>query len=67
MPNQNTDRNGFSTENADKQRDDAAKGGSVTGPGNPTSKHGIVSSYDMDTQTQLAAKAAKKKNNKNKG
>lgn len=64
MPNTKTDNNGFATENADQLRDDAAKGGPMAGGGNPTSKHGIVSPYNADTQTQLAAKAAQKKKEK---
>lgn len=61
MPNPNTDNQGFATENADKQRDDSAKGGPMTGPGNADSKHGIVAPYDSDTQTQIAALGKKHK------
>lgn len=65
MPNTKTDNQGFSTENADKQRDDSAKGGAMTGPGTADSKHGVNAPYDADTQTQLAANSHKK-NQENK-
>lgn len=64
MPNTKTDNQGFSTENADKIRDESAKGGPMTEIGNPTNKHGISAPYDADIQTQLAAKAAQKKKEK---
>jgi hypothetical protein len=61
MPNEKTDRQGASTENADQQRDNAAKGGPMTGPGNPGSKHGVSKPYSEDLQTQIAAKGGNKK------
>jgi hypothetical protein len=61
MPNEKTDRQGFSTENADQARDTAAKGGPSTGLGNPDSKHGISKPYDEDLQAQIAAKGGNKK------
>jgi hypothetical protein len=63
MPNEKTDRQGFSTENADQARDTAAKGGPSTGLGNPDSKHGISKPYDEDLQAQIAAKGGNKKKN----
>jgi hypothetical protein len=63
MPNEKTDRQGFSTENADQARDTAAKGGPTTGLGNPDSKHGITKPYDEDLQAQIAAKGGHKKKN----
>ncbi|BAV08511.1 hypothetical protein SAMN05421788_11498 [Filimonas lacunae] len=62
MPNTKTDNRGFATENADISRDEGAKGGPAVGIGNPTDKHGISAPYDADLQTQIAAKASKKKN-----
>ena len=61
MPNPKTDQQGFATENTDKQRDESAKGGAVTGPGNPTDKHGISAPYDEDLQTQIATNRKKGK------
>ncbi len=61
MPNPKTDRGGFSTENADQQRDNAAKGGPMTGPGNADNRHAASKPYDEDLQTQIAAKGNKKK------
>ena len=65
MPNQKTDRQGASTQNADLERDNAAKGGPMTGPGIPDSKHGISQPYNEDLQAQIAAKGGKK--NKKEG
>lgn len=61
MPNTKTDNRGFATQNEDVLRDEGAKGGPAVGVGNPTDKHGISSPYNADIQTQIAAKAAKKK------
>lgn len=61
MPNTKTDNKGFSTENADQMRDETAKGGPMTGVGNPTDKHGISAPYDSDILTQLAVKSTSKK------
>ncbi|WP_147313925.1 hypothetical protein [Deminuibacter soli] len=60
MPNENTDKQGFAAENNDQQRDNAAKGGAMTGPGVADSKHAVSAPYDADIQTQLAAKSGKK-------
>jgi len=60
MPNEKTDRKGFSTNEPEKERDMAAKGGPMTGPGNPDDRHGISSPYSDDLQTQIAAKGNKK-------
>lgn len=65
MPNEKTDSQGFSTSNADVERDNAAKGGPATGTGIPDSKHGIAAPYDADLQTQIAAKGKKKDNDAN--
>lgn len=61
MPNEKTDNQGFSTINQDIERDNAAKGGPMTGPGNPDNKHGISKPYEEDLQSQIAAKGDKKK------
>lgn len=63
MPNPKTDTSGFSTENADTKRDESAKGGPMTGVGNPDSKHAVSAPYDEDLQTQIAAKGKKKHQN----
>jgi len=60
MPNEKTERKGFSTNEPEKERDMAAKGGPMTGPGNPDDRHGISSPYSDDLQTQIAAKGNKK-------
>ena len=60
MPNEKIDRKGFSTSEPEKERDMAAKGGPMTGPGNPDDQHGIASPYSEDLQTQIAAKGNKK-------
>ncbi|HVX52769.1 MAG TPA: hypothetical protein VHB48_21595 [Chitinophagaceae bacterium] len=65
MPNDKTDTRGFSTESADVERDNAAKGGPGTGLGIPDSKHAVPHPYNEDLQTQIAAKSKKKKNNVN--
>lgn len=62
MPNPKTDSKGFSTENADEERDLASKGGPAAGLGIPDDKHAIVHPYDEDLQTQIAAKGKKKEN-----
>lgn len=61
MPNSKTDRQGFSTENADVNRDLSSKGDPVTGLGNATGKHGVSSPYNEDLQTQITAKHSAKK------
>ena len=61
MPNSKTDSKGFSTENADTERDNGAKGGPSIGAGIPDSHHGISRPYDEDLQTQIAAKGRKRK------
>jgi hypothetical protein len=61
MPNPKTDNAGFSTSNADEERDMGAKGGPSTSLGVPDDKHGINSPYDSDLQTQIAAKGKKEK------
>lgn len=61
MPNPKTDNAGFSTSNADEERDMGAKGGPSTSLGNPDDKHGNNTPYDADTQAQIAAKSKKDK------
>jgi hypothetical protein len=61
MPNKKTDSKGFSTENADMERDEAAKGGPGVDLGIPDGTHGISHPYNEDLQTQIAAKSHKKK------
>jgi len=61
MPNPKTDAGGFSTSNADEERDMGAKGGPTTSLGSPDDKHGIPAPYDEDLQTQIAAKSKHKK------
>jgi len=61
MPNPKTDNAGFSTSNADEERDMGAKGGPSTSLGVPDDKHGINSPYNSDLQTQIAAKGKKEK------
>jgi hypothetical protein len=64
MPNPKTDSAGFSTSNADQERDMGAKGGPTTSTGIPDDKHGTPAPYGSDLQTQIAAKG---KQNKEKG
>jgi hypothetical protein len=66
MPNPKTDNAGFSTSNADQERDMGAKGGPSTSTGIPDDKHGNAAPYDSDTQTQIAAKNNKKDKEKEK-
>jgi hypothetical protein len=61
MPDQRTDKQGFSTMNPDEERDMAAKGGPTTSLVNADNAHDVPHPYDEDTQTQLAAKSTKKK------
>ncbi len=61
MPNPKTDSSGFSTNNADEERDMGAKGGPSTSLGRPDGKHGISAPYDADLQTQIVAKGKSKK------
>ncbi|HEY4208882.1 MAG TPA: hypothetical protein VGM31_18785 [Puia sp.] len=61
MPNPKTDPAGFSTSNADEERDMGAKGGPSTSMGVPDDKHGVNAPYDADLQTQIAAKRKKDK------
>ena len=61
MPNQRTDKQGFSTVNPDEERDMASKGGPTTSLGNADDAHDVPHPYDEDIQTQLAAKSTKKK------
>ena len=53
MPNEKTDSLGFSTENSDQQRDNAAKGGPSTGVGKADSKHTAAKPATEDTQTKI--------------
>ena len=56
MPNEKTDRKGFASNEPDKERDMAAKGGPSTSMGNPDDRHGISSPLNEDLQTQIAVK-----------
>ncbi len=53
MPNEKTDSLGFSTENADQQRDMAAKGGPTTTLGKANDKHTAAKPATEDTQTKI--------------
>jgi len=66
MPNPKTDNSGFSTNNADEERDMGAKGGPTTSLGRPDDKHGIPAPYDSDLQTQIVAKGKSKKKKEQK-
>jgi hypothetical protein len=66
MPNPKTDSAGFSTSNADQERDMGAKGGPSTSTGMPDDKHGNAAPYDSDLQAQIAAKGGKKNKEKEK-
>ena len=66
MPNEKTDRKGFASNEADQERDMAAKGGPSTSLGKADDKHRVIKPYDEDLQTQIAAKGKHKKN-KNAG
>jgi hypothetical protein len=61
MPNPKTDNTGFTTSNADEERDMGAKGGPTTSLGRPDDKHGISAPYNSDLQAQIAAKGKKEK------
>jgi hypothetical protein len=63
MPNPKVDEKGFSTSDADVERDIAGKGGPAIGAGNPDAKHAESRPYDEDLQTQIAAKGTKGKKN----
>ena len=66
MPNPKTDAGGFSTSNADEERDMGAKGGPTTSLGQPDDQHGISAPYDSDLQTQIVAKGKNKKHQRDK-
>jgi len=61
MPNPKTDSKGYSSPNADQQRDMGSKGGPTTSLGNPDDKHGVSAPYDEDLATQMAVKGKKNK------
>ncbi len=65
MPNTKTDSKGFSTENADNERDNGAKGGPAIGAGIADGRHRVSSPYNEDLQTQIAAKSRKHKKEDN--
>ena len=64
MPNEKTDSLGFSTENADQQRDMAAKGGPTTTLGKADDKHVAPTSASSDTQTEITAESNDSKTDK---
>ena len=68
MENKKTGRRGYSTVNADEERDLGAKGGPTTSLGIADDAHDVPHPYDDDIQTQLAAKSTenKSKSQKNK-
>ncbi len=66
MPNPKTDTAGFSTSNADEERDMGSKGGPSTSMGRPDDKHGIETPYNSDLQAQIAAKGGKHNKDKEK-
>ena len=66
MPNPKTDSAGFSTSNADEERDMGSKGGPSTSMGRPDDKYGISAPYDSDLQTQIAARSGKHNKEKQK-
>jgi len=66
MPNPKTDSAGFSTSNADEERDMGSKGGPSTSMGQPDGKHGINTPYDSDLQAQIAAKGGKHNKDKDR-
>jgi hypothetical protein len=63
MPDKRTDKQGYSTLNADEERDMGAKGGPTTSLGIADNAHGVSHPYDDDIQTQLAAKSTQNKTN----
>lgn len=66
MPDRKTDPQGYSTVNADEERDMGAKGGPTTSLGIADDAHDIPHPYDADIQTQLAAKSTANKKETNK-
>jgi len=61
MADKKIDNNNYGRQSNESERDLAAKGGPVTGLGNPDAKHRISAPYDADLQTQIAAKGKNKK------
>jgi len=66
MADKKTGQRGYSTVNADEERDIGAKGGPTTSLGIADDAHDIPHPYDEDTQTQLAAKSTENKNRSEK-
>ena len=64
MPDKKTDQQGYSTLNAEQERDMAAKGGPTTSLGIADNAHDVPHPYDEDIQTQLAAKSTEHKKGK---
>jgi len=64
MPDKKTDQQGYSSLNADQERDMAAKGGPTTSLGIADNAHDVPHPYDDDIQTQLAAKSTENKKQK---
>ncbi len=65
MPNEKTDKQGFSTNQPDKDRTLASQGGPSTGLGNATNR--TSASPAEDTQTRLASLSAQKKKEEQTG
>ena len=64
MPDKKTDQQGYSSLNADQERDMAAKDGPTTSLGIADNAHDVPHPYDDDIQTQLAAKSTENKKQK---
>ena len=61
MADKKTDQQGYSTVNADEERDMGAKGGPTTSLGTAGNAQDVPHPYDDDIQTQLAAKSTENK------
>lgn len=66
MPNPKSDSQGFSTSNADQERDLGAKGGPTTSVGRADDQHAVARPYDHDMQTQIVAKGKSKDKKKDR-
>jgi len=62
MADNKTDQRGYSTVNADEERDMGAKSGPTTSLGIADDAQDVSHPYDDDIQTQLAAKSTENKN-----
>lgn len=64
MADNKTNQRGYSSVNADEERDMGAKGGPTTSLGVTNDAQDVPHPYDDDIQTQLAAKSTENKKNK---